>query len=749
MQHARRRALVGLLSLALVASAQAGLATGASAATAPGSDAAASTDPAASAAPTALAFTASPAPTVTGTTEVGSTLTAVTGTWTPTPGTFLYRWSRDGAAIQGATRATYALVAADQGKRITVSVTAVKTRYPSTTRTSEPTAPVAPKGGAPVAALPFTSAPVPTLSGSVTVGATVTAVPGTWAPTPRLAYQWFAGSAPIAGATSSTYSPVAQDLGKTLTVSVAAFRDGYTTTTRMSAGATVTQGTFPERTFVIRGDARVGEYLDVANETFSYEATQTVTWAADGVTIPGATTVRYQPVVADIGKRITATVTGSAPGFATETRTTTPTAPVVAADTPPAVATGVVAGRAFLGSVADANLLGDGEVTAYRESDGGGLSAPLVDGSFEVTGLEPGEYTLVVRSFVDGTYVTQYYRAPGDAATATRFTVANDRTVRLDVVVETGASISGTVTTSDGKPAFGSEVEVFRARGGVVASIRTDESGAFRITSRDLTPGQYEVRISAPFVNPEGYIGEWYGDTDDRNRATRITVVGTEAITGIDAELILGSRLEGIVRKPNTVGYAGASVYLVPETAALLGSDPRTGLSAGRTDASGRFELRKITPGRYYAYVVPNQYEAPSYAPSWVGGTGTLATATVLTARRGADLAPLDVTLRQDASVTARLVGVTAPGFAYSAYVELLQDGVVKGAAGAGRTSPAFVANVEPGTYRVRVSYTRDFTSYPTWWAGGTGADRSQLVVGADRSVSIAVRAAPGTGIAG
>ncbi|WP_414171510.1 hypothetical protein [Clavibacter tessellarius] len=107
------------------------------------------------------------------------------------------------------------------------------------------------------------------------------------------------------------------------------------------------------------------------------------------------------------------------------------------------------------------------------------------------------------------------------------------------------------------------------------------------------------------------------------------------------------------------------------------------------------------------------------------------------------------MTLRQDASVTARLVGVTAPGFEDYATVELLQDGVVKGTSGASRTSPAFVANVEPGTYRVRVSYYRDFAPVPTWWAGGTGADRSQLVVGADRNVSIAVRAAPGTGIAG
>ncbi|MGJ1552893.1 carboxypeptidase regulatory-like domain-containing protein [Clavibacter sepedonicus] len=736
MSSVRRRAVVGLVSLALVASAQVGIASGASAATAPAPTPAGSAA-ATAATPAALVFTASPTPTVRGTTEVGATLTAVTGTWTPTPGTFLYRWARDGVAIPGATRATYALVAADQGKRLTVSVTAVKTRYPSTTRTSEPTTAVAPKGGAPEVRLPFTAAPVPTITGSVTVGGTVTAVPGSWSPSPRLAYQWFAGSTAIRDANVATYEPTAADLGQELSVSVAAFRDGYATTTRMSAGAIVSEGTFPERTFVIRGEARVGGYLDVANETYSYEADRTYTWAADGVTIAGETSDGYRPVVADIGKRITATITGSAAGFTTETRTTTPTAPVVAADAAPVVETGVVSGRVFLGSATDANLLGDGIVSASRVSDGTGRDGRLVDGSFEVRDLGPGVYTLSVFTEVDGVYASQPYRAPGDPARATRFTVTNDGAVRLDVVLVRHASISGTVTQSDGQPAVGSNVEVFPVRGGEpVGGGRTDAAGRFRISSEWLTPGQYEVRFGAPFENPEGYIGEWYGDTDDRNRAKRITVVGTDAVTGIDAELTRGSRLEGVLQA-GAAGEESSAVYLVPETAALLGSGPRSGRLTG-VDQSGRFSLTQITPGRYYVYAQTTRYEAPSYGPQWVGGTGTLATATVFTVRRGADLPFLDIRMKQDSSVTVVLAGVTAPGWEQRAIVELLQDGVIPG-------SSTFIPNVAPGTYRVRVSHIRDGVWIPTWWAGGTGADRSRIVVNVDRSVRIAVRAATGT----
>ena len=62
-------------------------------------------------------------PAITGTPEVGMTLTSTTGTWTNAT-TYAREWLRDGSPIAGATGATYVLVAADEGAEIAVDVTA-------------------------------------------------------------------------------------------------------------------------------------------------------------------------------------------------------------------------------------------------------------------------------------------------------------------------------------------------------------------------------------------------------------------------------------------------------------------------------------------------------------------------------------------------------------------------------------------------------------------------------------------------
>lgn len=64
------------------------------------------------------------APSISGTAQVGSTLTASAGTWNgypaPTP---TYQWNANGVAIGGATASTYTPVSGDIGKTITVTVT--------------------------------------------------------------------------------------------------------------------------------------------------------------------------------------------------------------------------------------------------------------------------------------------------------------------------------------------------------------------------------------------------------------------------------------------------------------------------------------------------------------------------------------------------------------------------------------------------------------------------------------------------
>lgn len=64
------------------------------------------------------------APEATGAPEVGVALNVTNGTWTGAPDSFSYAWLRGGAAIGGATAASYTLVSADIGAMISARVTA-------------------------------------------------------------------------------------------------------------------------------------------------------------------------------------------------------------------------------------------------------------------------------------------------------------------------------------------------------------------------------------------------------------------------------------------------------------------------------------------------------------------------------------------------------------------------------------------------------------------------------------------------
>jgi hypothetical protein len=87
----------------------------------------------------ALSFTAA-TPVVSGTLQVGQTLTANLGTWSPLPDLPLsYQWYSSGKAIKGATGDTYTLTKSDKGKTIKVKVTGTKLGYTDKSVTSKDT----------------------------------------------------------------------------------------------------------------------------------------------------------------------------------------------------------------------------------------------------------------------------------------------------------------------------------------------------------------------------------------------------------------------------------------------------------------------------------------------------------------------------------------------------------------------------------------------------------------------------------
>ncbi|MGI8803334.1 MAG: hypothetical protein ACR2KV_14405 [Solirubrobacteraceae bacterium] len=87
-------------------------------------------------------------PAISGSTVQSSTLTASTGTWTNSPTSYAYQWSRcpsgtSCAPISGATASSYLSTAGDVGAQITVTVTASNGVGTPGTATSSPVGPVA------------------------------------------------------------------------------------------------------------------------------------------------------------------------------------------------------------------------------------------------------------------------------------------------------------------------------------------------------------------------------------------------------------------------------------------------------------------------------------------------------------------------------------------------------------------------------------------------------------------------------
>ena len=189
------------------------------------------------------------APTITGTAEVGETLTAVTTGIADADGltsvSYAYQWIRVNgteADIAGENSTTYTLVDADLGTTLKVRVSFTDDASNSETLTSAATATVGAAGNT-------AATGAPTITGTAEVGETLTAVTTGIADADGLtsvsyAYQWIrvdGTEADIAGENSSTYTLVDADLGTTLKVRVS-FTDDASNSETLTSAATATVG---------------------------------------------------------------------------------------------------------------------------------------------------------------------------------------------------------------------------------------------------------------------------------------------------------------------------------------------------------------------------------------------------------------------------------------------------------------------------------------------------------------------------
>lgn len=238
---------------------------------------------------------------ITGTPAVGETLTAVASSVNPGNASLTYKWETTDSTDSLGTASTFVPTSAQLGKQIKVTITGTASGKDPGSSTSAPTAAI--QNG-------FSGTPVVTISDTTPqVGQAVTAsLSGEDPPATGKTYEWFLGANAIPNATTDTYTPVATDVGKTLTAKVTASKDGYLTKTFSSAATTaVAKGDFnPVPTVAITGTPKVDEVLTATVTDGNPVGTYTYQWYADNVAIGGAKSATFTPTGdSQVGKVIT------------------------------------------------------------------------------------------------------------------------------------------------------------------------------------------------------------------------------------------------------------------------------------------------------------------------------------------------------------------------------------------------------------------------------------------------------------
>ena len=322
-------------------------------------------------------------PQISGTAQVGETLTASTSGIADSDGlnnaAFSYRWIRnDGSTdtdIQDATGASHTLVDADEGRTIKVEVNFADDAGNAETLTSAATTSVAARPNSPATG-------APTISGTAQVGERLTADTSGIEDDDGLddaafAHQWLADDADIAGATGGSYILADADEGKTIKVQVSFTDDGGNDEilTSVATAAVAPKPNSPATGApTISGTAQAGETLTssttgIADGDGLTSATFTYQWLADDADIAGATGSSYTLVGADEGKAIKVRASFTDDGGNQESLTSEPTAAVAEAaptEPPPAPQnlTAVVNGDGYI--VLSWAAPDGGRVTGYR-----------------------------------------------------------------------------------------------------------------------------------------------------------------------------------------------------------------------------------------------------------------------------------------------------------------------------------------------------------------------------------------------
>ncbi|HLN07099.1 MAG TPA: carboxypeptidase-like regulatory domain-containing protein, partial [Acidimicrobiales bacterium] len=188
---------------------------------------------------------------------------------------------------------------------------------------------------------------------------------------------------------------------------------------------------------------------------------------------------------------------------------------------------------------------------------GSGFAATAANGTYTVTGLPAGGYTVEFSGIYcgnSGNYLPQWYDGQSSDASATTVNVTAGKTTGgISAMMLPGGAITGAVTAS-GKPLSGVGVTAFGANGGY-GSTSTAANGTYTITQ--LPADTYTVEFSASVGN---YLIQWWDGQSSQGTATPLPLKAGEIAKNIDAKMLSGGIITGTVTNTKGTALSGICV---------------------------------------------------------------------------------------------------------------------------------------------------------------------------------------------
>ena len=486
-------------------------------------------------------------PAITGTAQVGETLTADISGIADEDGlddvSYSYQWIAGGLDIDGATGSSHTLTSTQQGQTIQVRVIFTDDANNAETLTSEATAAVAAADNRPPTGLP-------TISGTAQVGQTLTADTTGIADADRLtnvsfSYQWIRSDGntdtDIAGETDSTYTPSGSDVGKTIKVKVSFSDDANnaeTLTSEETGAVAAKPNTAPTGLPTIGGTAQVGQTLTadtsgiadadgLTNVSFSYQ------WIrSDGNTdtdIAGETDSTYTRVSADVGKTIKVKVSFTDDANNVETLTSAATATVAAKPNTAPTGLPTISGTAQVDEtltadttgIADADGLDNASYSYQWVRNDGSADADIQDATGPTYTLSDDDLGKTIKVRVSFTDDASNEETLTSAATATVAAAANSPATGAPAISGTAhveetltADTSG-IADEDGLDDATFAYQWIRTDGNADTDIQDATSSTYSLVYDDVGR-TIKVRVSF---------------TDDASHEETLTSAPTEAVT--------------------------------------------------------------------------------------------------------------------------------------------------------------------------------------------------------------------------